>query len=296
MAQSNDGSQGQPGGRGAPTRRKPRRRTVLNLGVPFLQIDDFVNQSEDAVAVGYRVLVETVKEIQDGYEEAKKFYALDKAYRDGDSPTPPPIPWTQMVNRLLNIQNIGLQAAERGTHILIDSVKTGMASTERMAEVWQKSREDIEANPVLAGPVFEERINVTTKIGETPQVPPMKIRHRGLMRLRINAVVDPRPKRLAPEGTSEADRAFKGSITVSFDPSSDPSEIRQDISILKVVFGQVPPQEAGVYDGIIRASNFELLIARLRITVEEAAPTTRQSRARTAPPAPPRASRAPKKR
>lgn len=269
MAQPKAGSPGQPGGGGAPTGRTRRRRTVLNLGMPFLQIDDFVNQSEDAVRLAYRVLVQTVEEIRAGDEEAKDFHK-----RDSDAGGTLPIEWENLVTRMQNMQTIGLDAVRDGSKVILDSMKTGMESTKKMAKTWEQSRKDIDDTPVMAGPVFEDRIEVRAKTGYTPPAVTLKIRHRGLMRLRIDAVVSPPPKRLVPSDSeeSEADRTFKTPIRVSFEPSADPTEKVQDISVLRVEFDQISDAEKlGVYDGIIRASNFELLIARLRITVEGAA-------------------------
>ncbi len=75
MAQPKHGRRclGRGGGEGQTGRRGGRRRTVLNLGMPFIRVDDFVNQSEDAVALGYRVLEQTVEEIKEGYKEAQEF-------------------------------------------------------------------------------------------------------------------------------------------------------------------------------------------------------------------------------
>ena len=64
---------GQGRRRGSDGRRGGRRRTVLNIGIPFIRVDDFVNQSEDAVALGYRVLEQTMEEIKEGYKEAQAF-------------------------------------------------------------------------------------------------------------------------------------------------------------------------------------------------------------------------------
>ena len=272
MAQSKDG--GNPAAsRGGPRRREGRRRTVLNLGLPFLQVDDFINQSEDAVALGYRVLVETVEEIKKGYEEAKKFYAEQKDYDDGKTRTPPAIPWKQMVDRVQNIQNIGLAAVKDGTDIVVDSLKAGMKSTERLASTWEQSRKDVDDAPILAGPVFEDVIEITARQGEQPtSPPPLTVRHPGLMRLRIVAVVSPRPKKLKTPGEAdyelESAKEFMGDIDVEFEPSRDPEKCQQNISELTITFGAIPSRQApGVYEGRIRATNFELLIARLRIRV-----------------------------
>ena len=51
----------------------PLDRMITISGMPFVQVDVFLNQSEDAVALGYRVLEDTVEDIKKGYKEAKEF-------------------------------------------------------------------------------------------------------------------------------------------------------------------------------------------------------------------------------
>jgi hypothetical protein len=272
MTQPKSGNAGQSAGGGDAPRRTARRRTVLNLGMPFLQVDDFVNQSEDAVALGYKVLVETVEEIRKGYAEAKAFYDDQKAFEQGFRPTPPPIPWEQLVERLQQMQTIGLNAVKNSTDIFLDSMKAGMTSTKRFATTWAQSRDDLGENPVLAGPIFEEVIEVTAKAGD--ELDPSgkgiqrEISHRGLMRLRID-VMKPQPKALRKPGEPAGEpELFRGAITARFDPSTDPEKRDRDYSVLDLQFGPIPGDQApGVYEGLIRASNFELLIARLRINV-----------------------------
>ena len=268
MTEKKSGDASQSAGGGDARRRTARRRTVLNLGMPFLQIDDFVNQSEDAVALGYKVLVETVEEIKKGYAEAKAFHDEQKKFEDGGRTTPPPIPWGELVDRLQQVQNIGLNAVKGSTDIFLDSMRAGMTSTRRFATTWEQSREDIDENPVLAGPVFEEVIEVTASQGDTPKLQEREISHRGLMRLRIKAVVKPSPRELGSEPVEERTR-FDGTIEASFTPYEDGPKADRDISLLKVVFGAIPEkQKVGAYEGVIRADNFELMIARLRINVE----------------------------
>ena len=115
------------------------------------------------------------------------------------------------------------------------------------------------------------------------------IRHRGLTRLRIHAVLDPEPteiqrpqrKRTGRERPPEEEKAaILGNIKVSFEPAADTERFDEVTSLLTVEVGVIPSgQKAGVYEGLIRASNFELLIARLRIHVLEAA-TDERARAR----------------
>jgi hypothetical protein len=281
MTQTKSGDAAQSAGGGDAPRRKARRRTVLNLGMPFLQIDDFVNQSEDAVALGYKVLVETVEEIKKGYAEAKAFHDEQKEFEDGHRPTPPPIPWEQLVERLSRVQNIGLNAVKGSTDIFLDSMRAGMTSTKRFATTWAQSREDLDENPVLAGPVFEEVIEVTVHAGDAPVPVQREISHRGLMRLRINAVVKPAPRELGPEPGKEP-TLFAGRIDVRFEPAKDELKADRDVSVLDIEFAPIPAEQtAGVYEGLIRASNFELLIARLRINVVD---RSDQSTTQGAPP------------
>lgn len=272
MTQAKSGNAGQSAGGGDAPRRTARRRTVLNLGMPFLQVDDFINQSEDAVALGYKVLVETVREIQDGYKEAEKFYEAQKAFEEGKTQTPPPIPWEQLVDRLQQVQTIGLNTVKSSTDLFLESIRSGMKSTKRFATTWAQSRDDLGENPALAGPIFEEVIEVIGKKGY--ELDPdgrgiqREISHRGLMRLRIN-VMKPQLKALGkrnePGGEPEL---FRGTIDATFDPSTDPDKRDKDYSVLDLRFGPIDAnQSPGVYEGLIRASNFELLIARLRITV-----------------------------
>jgi hypothetical protein len=260
-----DSSNTSSGGQ-SPRRTRRRRRTLLNLGMPFVQMDDFVNQSEDAVAIGYRVLEDTVKEIQQGYAEAKAFNEKQKNW-DGKGPAPA-IPWEQLVERVQGLQNIALQAVKDGTGILFDSIKSGTNSVKSVARTWEQANGDVTAPPVLAGPVFEERIDVTVSAGERLNEITKKIRHRGLTRLRIHAEMNPELKELQPSGTgrdpSKPTILPVQSVTLApATPSDD-----EVFSVLTVAFGTIPAdQKAGVYEGLIRAKNFELLIAKLRVRV-----------------------------
>ena len=58
-----------------------------------------------------------------------------------------------------NMQTIGLDAVRDGSKVILDSMKTGMESKKMAAKTWeQKSRKDTMTTPVMAGPVFEDRI------------------------------------------------------------------------------------------------------------------------------------------
>jgi hypothetical protein len=260
--------------------------------MPFFQIDDFVNQSEDAVALGYRVLEETIEEIKNGYREARdfnekqrKFEAEQRAFEagEGPAPTPPAIPWEQLVERVQKFQTIAFDAVRNGTELFFDSIKSGTKSTRRLARTWELSREDVESTPVLAGPVFEDPVEITATAGEHAERVVLPIRHKGLTRLRIHAVVDPppieirRPRRKSarsmemPHVEEERGQPFTGNVTVSFAPAIDMEEYDDATSLLTVDVRAIPTsQRPGVYEGLIRASNFELLIARLRIRVLKA--------------------------
>jgi hypothetical protein len=263
------GSSDSASGRQDRRRTRRRTRTLLNLGMPFIQVDEFLNQSEDAVALGYRVLEDTVKEIQAGYEEAKKFNKdmRNWAATDGKRPAPP-IPWEQLVDRAQRFQDIALQTVKEGTDILFDSIRSGTNSMKNIAQTWQQSRADVDDTmPVLAGPVFEEPIVITTWFGAGPKEATREIPHRGLARLRIYPEVKPELKILKRVDDEWTRTLVAPAVThVSFEPSED----KPDVSVLKVAIGAVaqqPDRPAVTYEGLIRAKNFELLIAKLRVVV-----------------------------
>jgi len=252
-------------------KRRRRRRTILNLGTPFAQVDDFIVQSEDAVKLGYRVLEEVVNEIKAGYHVAKEYNNLHRKYEDGEiDPATgepfeePAIPWQEMVRRLQSLQDITLQAMRDSTNILLDSTKSSMKAVHDAAQTVAQSRDDVDKKPKMAGPVFPDPICIDATIGGPPSVVDKKIRHVGLSRLRIEAYVDPLQKLNVPEGRPGDMLSI---AEVSFVPSTLPDE--KDVSILHIDVGDVPAyQEPGVYEGLIIASNFELLIAVLRVTVK----------------------------
>ena len=247
-------------------RTRKRRRTLLNLGMPFVQLDDLLNQSEDAVALGYRVLEETVEEIKKGYADAQEFNRQQKAW-DGKGPAPP-IPWVKLVERVQNLQNFAFHAFRDSTEILFDSVRSGTESMMSMAKTVQQSRTDAEDKPVLAGPVIEELIEITARAGERPDPVEKRVRHRGLTRLRIHAVMDPPLKELQPPDSGrDASSARPLNVErVSFEPASGSDD--EEFSVLTVDVGTIERSQTHAdYEGLIRAGNFELIIARLRVHV-----------------------------
>jgi hypothetical protein len=255
-------------------RTRRRRRTLLNLGMPFIQVDEFLNQSEDAVALGYRVLEQAVKEIQAGYDRAKEFNRDQEAFLDGKKPAPS-IPWKDLVTRAQNLQNIAFDAIRDGTDILFDSFRAGTEAFKSVATTFEQSRADVDAMPVLAGPVFEEPIEITTWPGDRPVYKPREITHRGLARLRIKAEVNPELqllKRLDTKTKLSGSDVLKVTA-VSFDPIDD--DKKPDVSVLNIEIGEIGEgQMRGTYEGLIRAKNFELLIAKLRVVVKDKAPET----------------------
>jgi len=244
--------------------------------MPFVRVDDFVNQSEDIVALGYRVLERTVEEIKSGYQEAVEFNRKQREFEKkqrafekgkGPKPVPPTIPWEQMVERMQSFQNMALNAVRDGSEIVFDSIRSATKSTQGLARTWEKSRDDIDTTPVLAGPVFEDPVEISATVGESPSLVVLPIRHRGLTRLRIHAVVDPKPVEI-PRPEQGKPEELGAMTQVSFEPAT-PSEPYDDAtSLLRVHLGQIPiSQKPALYEGLIRASNFDLLIARLRIRV-----------------------------
>jgi hypothetical protein len=235
-----------------------------------------VNQSEDIVALGYRVLEKTVEEIKSGYKEAVEFNSKQREFEKkqrafekgkGPKPVPPTIPWEQMVERMQSFQNMALDAMRDGSEIIFDSIRSATKSTQGLARTWEKSRDDIDTTPVLAGPVFEDPVEMSAYQEHEPSPVILPIRHRGLTRLRIHAVVDPKPVEI-PRPKHGPPTELGAPVQVSFEPSG-PSEPYDDAtSLLSIHVGQIPAsQKPGLYEGFIRASNFELLIARLRIRV-----------------------------
>lgn len=251
-------------GRDGETRKGTRRRrALLNLGMPFVQVDEFLNQAEDAVAVGYKVLQQVVDEIKRGYKEAQDFNDL----RAKDPTTP--IPWEQVIDRVQNLQNIAFDAAKKGTDIAFDSMRSGLNSGIDMAKTFAQSRKDVETGtPKLAGPVFVDPIVVSGKAGTTADKITRSIRHRGLTRLRIHVKVDPPLKKLIAPGSPEKSDTAPFNVGVGFGPASEKPD--EEFCVLTVDVGMIPPGLSGDYEGMITASNFDLIIAKLRVRVAAA--------------------------
>src|SRR5829696_4174051 len=93
-------------------RRRPRRRTILNLGTPFLPVDEAVNQAEDAVAAGFDVLEKVVKEIQKGYDLAKAYNEKQREADKAGAPRPP-LPWLEVAARGRALQDVTLEAMRK---------------------------------------------------------------------------------------------------------------------------------------------------------------------------------------
>ena len=283
------GSSNAGGGQSRP-RSRSRRRTLLNLGLPFVQVDQLVNQAEEAVAVGYQVIEEVVEEIRQGYRDARKFNCRRKAAEQNGEPAPP-IPWEELVTRVENLQNFAFRATRAGTDIFFDAVKDGMKSANQLAKTVVQSRRDVDTRiPRLAGPVLEDPVEVTGIAGQRPDLKTLSIKHRGLARLRIQAQVESPLREVDPpkEGDETSHRELDVR-KVTFEPAAD--EVNYpDTSVLTIDVGTIPAsQRPGVYEGVITAKNFELLIASLRVTVapasgHRAAPRSGAERAATSGP------------
>jgi hypothetical protein len=267
-------------------RGRSRRRTLLNLGQPFVQVDQLVNQAEEAVAVGYQVIEDVVEEIKRGYKQAQDFNAGQKAAREKGEPAPP-IPWDELVTSVQNLQNFAFDATRAGTNIFFDAVKDGMTSANQLARTVVQSRKDVDTRiPKLAGPVFEDPVEVAGTAGQRPDVKTLSIKHRGLARLRIHAQVESPLREVNPPKEGETSHQELRVREVTFEPAAD--EVKYpDTSVLTVEVGTIPnSQRPGVYEGVITAKNFELLIANLRVTVaaaseRRAAPRSGAERAAT---------------
>ncbi len=261
-----------------PRRTQRRRRSVLNLGIPFAQVDDLLNQTEDAVAIGYRVLEQTVEEIKKGFQQAQEFNEKQRAW-DGQGPAPP-VPWEQIVERVQGLQNIAFQAMQDGTEIFLDSMRSGTSSMKSVAKTFEQSRNDVASNPSLAGPVFEDLLKTSVHIGEHGRLQ-KEIRHRGLARLRVHVAVDPELKQLKRTDDKSVHPLPTLKVkSVDFAPKPENS---QELSELVLDLGVIPSdQPPGEYDGLVRATNFELLIAKVRVTIEPAVTATGSGDARAA--------------
>ncbi len=110
---------------------------------------------------------------------------------------------------------------------------------------------------MLAGPVFEDPVEIKARAGQQPDRVVWPIRHRGLTRLRIHAVLDPEPteiqrpqrKRTGRERPPEEEQAATlGNVKVSFEPAADTETYDEVTSLLTVDVGEIPSgQKVGVY-------------------------------------------------
>ena len=262
-------------------------------------MDDFVNQSEDAVALGYRVLEQTIEEIKEGYKEAQAFNRKQEEFErqqqkfeagEGPRPVEPTIPWEKMVDRVQSLQNIALDAVKDGTEIFFDSIKSATKSTRSLAKTWEKSRDrrrhgsragrpgvrgsrgDQGKSGPTARPGRDGRFAIEGSLGSgsTRSSTPSRRKFSGL---KVNEP-DARGRRRKRKPQSWA------TSRSASNPRPTPRAYDEVTSLLTVDVGEIPSgQKVGVYRGLIRASNFELLIARLRIHVLEAA-TDERARAR----------------
>lgn len=249
--------------------RGPRRRTLLNLGVPFVPVDDFINQAEEAVAASFEVLEQVVNEIRSGYKQAEDYNKtkLDNI-QSGDPP--PPIPWQDMVERAQRLNNIAIGAMASSSRIFIDSVAAGLNATNKLAGTLATARTDADKDkPRLAGPVFAETLTWKFRQGQAEPRAEWPIDHPALTRLRI--LVQPSPLQ---QGLTAADKDKGVPQTlrvkdVTFEP--DPKN-REKACILTMELADIPPGQAtGRYVGRVVATNFDLLIAQLEIMILEPA-------------------------
>lgn len=244
------------------TQRAGRRRRVLfNLGVPFVDPDDILNRTEDVVALAYSVLEGVTEELRAGYHDAVRF---NQDRRDGKNPS---VPWKQLVDRAARLQGITFDAVGEGLGIARDAAESATRSVKRVVDTFEASRADVDAPPTLAGPVFEDVVRIDATPGSEPKAVTRKIRHAGLTRLRIVAQVPPL-KRIDGSGrlAEGQDAAQLPVQSVTFMPTS---ETEEQFSQLAVVIGKIAAdQKSGMYEGLITAKNFSLLIARLRVCVD----------------------------
>ncbi len=263
---------------GETNRRGARRRTLLNLGIPFVPVDDFVNQAEGAVALGYRVLEDVVEEIKKGYNIAVE-YNKKQMEADAAGDPAPPIPWQQLVERVERFNDIALGAMERSNRIVLDSLAAGVNGANGLARTLAKTRIDAdEQRPKLAGPVFDDPLTVSVRQGQAGAEAEWLIDHPGLTRLRIQAEVSPLvelgPVRAEGEGVTRVNRVTPTLPVeaVSFEPAARPNH--QKTSVLKIKFGRIDDtQTVGTYQGQVTAANFDLLIARVQVVIAASATT-----------------------
>lgn len=276
MSKADTPNQDAENGDATRARRRTRRRSrvLLNLGVPFKEVDRLLNQSEDVVGLGYDVLVGVVEEVRKGYADAQAFVEERKK---GNSPD---VPWTALVDRMLNIQEVFLGALGESVDIASDSARSMSRSVKDAVKTAQDARTDEKRQPALAGPVFEDIITIDVTAGEAPVAVTRTKRHPGLARLRIRPAVSELKEMLSSGGVSSApDAATLSVATITFEP--DPGQ-EQD-SKLTVLLEKVPyDQKPGTYEGLITATNFKLFIARLRVRVQGTATTSAAASGRQA--------------
>jgi hypothetical protein len=263
-------------------RRRPRRRTILNLGMPFLAVDDAVNQAEDAVATGFDVLEKVVQEIQEGYKLAKAYNEKQRGAEKAGAPRPP-LPWLEVAARGRALQDVTLEAMRKGNEILLDSTRSGMNAAMSFVEALANARTDVDERPRLAGPVFDS-LTVKAAPGQ-PINQSWPIRNRGLARLRIHVKAEPLHylERAAEAGThDEADEGQpagfvrRGKTKVAplsvTDVRFEPEGPGEEISVLTVLIDPIPANQLpGTYEGSITADNFDLFIGQLRVEVAKTA-------------------------
>jgi hypothetical protein len=238
-------------------RRKPRRRTILNLGMPFVPVDDAVNQAEDAVAIGFDVLEKVVDEIKKGYKLAQEYNELQRQAVAAGEPRPP-LPWLKVIERGKELQKVALEAMTKGNEILLDSTRSGMSAAMTFAETLANARTDVDEKlPRLAGPVFDS-LAMKVAPGESSAKASWPIRNRGLARLRIHVKAED----LRYRGEPAAPPLYVKEVR--FEPEGK----EREISVLTVEIKPIPAdQPAGMYEGSITAANFELFIGQLSVEV-----------------------------
>jgi len=260
--------------------RRPRRRTILNLGIPFVPVDDAVNQAEDAVAIGFDVLQKVVEEIQKGYALAKEYNEKQRRAEAAGEPRPP-VPWPKVAERGKELQNVAFEAMRKGNEILLESTRSGMSAAVSFVETLANVRTDVDEKlPRLAGPVFDS-LTMKAAPGQSSIEASWPIRNRGLARLRIHATAEALQYR-----RKSGDRRRPDPPPLNVKVAFEPNEKNPETSILTVRINKVPDdQPTGTYEGSITADNFDLFIGQLRVEVAEPAySSARRSRKTRATP------------
>lgn len=252
-------------------RQTRRRKLLLDLGMPFEQLDQFLNQSEDAVALGYRVLEDVVEEVRQGYHEAQAF---NKRRREWNGTGRAPMPWQDLVKRLSNFQRIASAAVTDSVKIANETASSITEGVRDVVDTFERSQGDASGAPTLSGPVFEDIITIDAVQGRKTEVVTRQIRHVGLARLRIHAQAPPLKE--VTGGSKGPDKTYQelGIARVSFAPVD--GDAGEHTSELKVDVGRVSSEQPpGTYEGLITAKNFQLLIGRVRVRVAESGKTSR---------------------